>query len=175
MNQIETLNSKKVNKGIIYFPEYYFINDEKNLKNILMNANFLRKKFKVSKFIIIGYFDQDEVKKFLANDFCKNVDYEKNDKITSSHDFFENEEFDEDLDKFDFQFALVDYFNINNVQKYLGNSNFLLALDNNNKILFSTKKYFFRFLFRIMLLGIILSLVSLYIFFPSIESLILIE
>lgn len=171
LSQLETLNKKDLHKGIIYFSEYYFINREKNLKNLLKSADYLRKTFKVENFIILGYFDQDEVLKFLENDFCKT--YEANaSKLKSS--FFDDEE-DNGVDAFNFEIALIDYANLNNAHSHFGNSNFFLALDKNNKIIFSSKKYFLKTLMRIVSLGFGLSLCLLYIFLPSIENLILIE
>ncbi len=175
MNQIETLTSKKFNKGVIYFPEYFFINNEKNFKYILMKANFLRKKFKVSKFILIGYFDQDEIKKFLANEIFETLEDNKKNKINSFQDYFDNEEFHEEIEKFDFQFALIDYVNLDNLHKLLGNSSFFLAIGKDSKIIFSTKKYYFRYLLGNIIFVLILSMISLFVFFPSVESMIFIE
>lgn len=171
LNQIETLNTKAFNKGIFYFSEYYFINNEKNQMSLLKRADYLRKKYNVEKFIILGYFDQEEVSKFLGNDFCKTYEQHAN-KLKSS--FFDDEN-ENDVDAFNFEFALIDYVNLNNAHKYLGNSNFFLALDKNNKITFSTKKYYLKKLRTLILLGFGLSLGLVYIFLPSVENLILIE
>ena len=171
MNQIETLNSKEFNKGIFFFPEYYFINNEKSQINLLKRAGHLRKKYNVEKLIILGYFDQEEVLKFLTNNYCKTYENQAN-KVKSN---FFDEENENEVDAFNFEFALIDYVNMNNAHKYLGNTNFFIALDRNNKIIFSSKRYYIKTLRRIMLLGIGLSLGLLYIFLPSVENLILIE
>jgi len=170
MKQLVTLNSKDFNKGIFYFSEYYFLNDEINLNNLLKKADFLRKKFNVKKFILIGYFDQEQVMKFFSNDFCKACEKNIIDKSSVFDEVFEN-----DLESLDFQFALIDYFNLDNAHKYLGSSNFFLVLDKNNKILFSTKKYIIRYLMKIFLCGLGLSASLLYIFSPSIENIFFIE
>ncbi len=88
MNQIETLNSKEFNKGIFFFPEYYFINNEKSQINLLKRAGHLRKKYNVEKLIILGYFDQEEVLKFLTNNYCKTYENHAN-KVKSN--FFDEE------------------------------------------------------------------------------------
>jgi hypothetical protein len=171
MSQIETLNSKELNKGIFFFSEYYFINNETNQNNLLKKADYLRKKFNIQKFVILGYFDNEEVLKFLGNDFCKSYENHVN-KVKSN--FFDIE--DENIvDAFNFEFALIDYVSLNNAHKYLGNSNFTLAIDKNNKIVFSTKRYYMKNLVRFAFFGLGLSLCLLYIFIPNIENLILIE
>lgn len=171
MNQIETLNSKEYNKGIFYFSEYYFINNASNQSKLIKTADILRKKYNVEKFIILGYFDQEEILKILGNNFCKTYENHAN-KVKSN--FFDDED-ENDIDAFNFEFALIDYVNLNNSHKYFGNSNFTLALDKNNKIIFSTKKYYFMLLRKLVFFGLGVSICLLYIFLPSIENLILIE
>lgn len=170
MNQVELLNSKEDNKGIFYFAEYHFINDKKNLMNLLTKANNMKKKFKVNKFILFGYFDQEAVKEFLGKEICKSYAVAQQ---KSSSDFFDA--LDERESKYHFQILLVDYINMNQIQKYFGSSDFYFVLDKNNKIIFTSKRNYFKYLRKIFLLGFVLSLGFIYVFFPSLETLIFIN
>ena len=163
MNQVSLLNLK-CPKAIFYFPEYFNLKDEQNLLNLTKQANLILKIYQIEKFILLGYFEQKEVKYFFSQNLFKELNNPNN---STSSDISSADELNNLLD---FQFILIDFFDLIETQKIFGYSPFIFILDNNNKILFSTRKYFLKPLLKITIAGLFL-LFSL-IYFPILQKII---
>ena len=125
-------------------------------------------KFKIKfdfKFVFINWtcYHKKDIQEFLIGDRNINI----NIKI--------NKEFEENTKENIFEFIVFDYFQSSNIQKIFGNSEFLFILNEENKIIFTTKSYRLKNFMYSMKISFYALIFYFIIIMPSIENLIIIS
>ncbi len=165
MNEIKSINKLNSNKAIIYIPEYKNINTEIFNNYLIKTGNELIRNYNINKFYLFGYFHQQDIQEFLIGD--RNINININIKI--------NKEFEENTKENIFEFIVFDYFQSSNIQKIFGNSEFLFILNEENKIIFTTKSYRLKNFMYSMKISFYALIFYFIIIMPSIENLIIIS